>query len=86
MQPRRTNGRRLGEEENAENDGADRADAGPDGIGRAERQGSDRQTKQGDAKDHRTDGQDRRRQPRETVGVFETDCPADFEDTGKQED
>ena len=85
MQASRADRRRVAEEHDAEHRGADRADAGPDRVGGADRQVAQREPEQPEADDHRGDGQERRHRPGEALGVLQPDRPADLEDAGDDE-
>ena len=75
----------LAEQLDAEQRGADRADAGPDRVGRAERQRLQREPEQQEAHDHADDCQHRGNEPREAFGVFQADGPADFREPGEEQ-
>src|SRR5689334_17145388 len=71
--------RRLTEQHDAEDRGADAADRGPHGVRRAEWQRAEREAEEAHAREQRDGGADGRPQPREAVGVLESHGPADLE-------
>src|SRR5690606_25215308 len=74
------------EEQDTEERRADGADARPDGVGGAERQGADREPQEPHARDQRDRGRHRGPEPGEPVRVLEPDGPADLEETRDEED
>src|SRR5262245_32415135 len=76
--------RRFAEKVNAKCRGADSTDAGPDGVRRANRL-SQREAKQGETERHGSNGEQRREQPGKTLGVFQSDRPPDFKQSGEQQ-
>ena len=75
---------RLAEQYHAEDRDADRADAGPDRVAGADRDGAHREREEVDARDHRRDGDRRGHEAREAVGVLQADRPDDFEQAGER--
>src|SRR5262249_36870151 len=75
----------LVEEVDAEERGADRADAGPYRIGSADRQGLQRQAEKYHAEHDAECRPDRRQPPREAFRVFHADGPSDLHQAGNDE-
>ena len=76
----------LIEEEQAEDGGADGADAGPDRVGGADGQGLHRPAEQNHAGDQRHAGERGGDRPGEALGVLQADGPADLEQAGHEQD
>src|SRR5579884_4245830 len=69
---------RLGEEPHAADGGADDADAGPDGVGGADRQGARGARQEEHAGRDGRGGEERGQRTAEAVGEFEGERPGDF--------
>ena len=76
---------RLAEQEDADDDASGGTDPGPHGIGRAERQRFQCNRHQGEAQDDGKHGRARRPEPRQAIGIFQADGPADLQQSRRQQ-
>ena len=75
----------IAEQRDPQDRGADRANPGPHRVGGSHRQRLQRQAQHPDAGGHAEQGQDGGNEAAKTLGIFQPDGPADFEQTGNQQ-
>jgi hypothetical protein len=76
---------RFAEDIHAEERRTDSTDAGPHRIGAADRQIAQGKAEQNDTDDHAAGGENSGGDAGKAIGIFEPDGPADFEETGENE-